>query len=110
MALTFKWVDEARNETETSKKLFKGSIGDLLENGSATTATTISNSQITESQATVNIRANGPIIVSGNFEVSQEGDGTNLGKWKMISLCRCGLSGNMPHCDGTHFKAGFTAK
>ncbi|CDN33042.1 hypothetical protein BN938_2977 [Mucinivorans hirudinis] len=29
-ALTFRWVDEARNESETSHKLFKGNIETFL--------------------------------------------------------------------------------
>lgn len=111
-ALTFKWVDEARNDSETSQKLFKGSIEELLSGGqnSTTPSSATTGLQAAISQATINIRANGPVVISGNFEVSEQGSHTNFDKWKMVSLCRCGLSGNMPHCDGTHFKAGFTAK
>jgi len=28
----------------------------------------------------------------------------------VAALCRCGQSGNKPHCDGTHKKAAFSAK
>lgn len=96
-ALTFRWNDEKRNQAETSSKLFAGDIEQLLAPVAQVK---------TDDVVTVNIRPNGPVVVNGEFAVI-DCDGRELQKMRMMSLCRCGLSGNMPHCDGTHFKAGF---
>ena len=118
-ALTFRWTDEARNEAETSGKLFRGSMDEVFGVESAAAVPTFSAAQspseepITEEQpepaASIVLRPNGPIVVSGEFELLAA-DGTpaeGSRKWSMVSLCRCGRSGNFPHCDGTHFKEGF---
>ncbi|MBN1413956.1 MAG: CDGSH iron-sulfur domain-containing protein [Bacteroidales bacterium] len=52
---------------------------------------------------------NGPLVLRGNFHVVNT-DGTVLRPMKLQSLCRCGASNNMPYCDGTHRKTGFTGK
>jgi CDGSH-type Zn-finger protein len=51
---------------------------------------------------------NGPLRISGNF-VIKDGQGADfdLSGRTTISLCRCGLSGNKPFCDGTHARQGF---
>jgi membrane-associated HD superfamily phosphohydrolase len=56
--------------------------------------------------ARVNVMKNGPIVVEGNFEVTNS-DGTTLKTMLMTSFCRCGGSKSMPYCDGTHRKIGF---
>ena len=51
---------------------------------------------------TIKVRDNGPYLVTGEVRlVDAEGnaftvEGTN------IALCRCGMSGKKPFCDGTH--------
>lgn len=107
-ALTFRWNDESKNLSETSAKLFVGNSADFVNKGVDNGQTAEYGAQ-EECQATINIRPNGPIVVSGNFEVRNYRD-TKIGSWKMISICRCGRSGNLPHCDGTHFKSGFKAR
>jgi CDGSH-type Zn-finger protein/uncharacterized Fe-S cluster protein YjdI len=52
-------------------------------------------------QATVQIAANGPLYLRGNITVQHE-DGTPILADTRIALCRCGLSGNKPLCDGSH--------
>jgi uncharacterized Fe-S cluster protein YjdI len=54
----------------------------------------------------VRIMKDGPIVVDGNFRI-MDADDRELEKTKMTSFCRCGNSGNMPYCDGTHRKVGF---
>jgi uncharacterized Fe-S cluster protein YjdI len=44
---------------------------------------------------------NGPICISGSFEIVDE-DGILTNNNKKVSLCRCRKSGNMPFCDGSH--------
>lgn len=107
-ALTFRWCDQSRNEGETSKKLFTGDLAKLFGQAdpSATTQTEPTTVQIPQTK--VDLRTNGPIVISGNFEVF-DSSGVKLKEVQMISLCRCGASGNMPYCDGTHFKIGFRA-
>ena len=49
----------------------------------------------------VTIRPNGPVVITGNFTISDE-EGKELEKRERLSVCRCGLSKNMPFCDGAH--------
>ena len=68
----------------------------------------------------IEIRQNGPYVVSGNLPLSKEIIGTNANResvaWKrgreyppqeQYALCRCGQSGNKPFCDSTHKKVHF---
>lgn len=58
--------------------------------------------------ATVQVRPNGPLRVTGTFAlVDGTGNKFDLGGRDVISLCRCGQSANKPFCDGTHGKVGF---
>jgi CDGSH-type Zn-finger protein len=68
----------------------------------------------------IEIRQNGPYVVSGNLPLSKEIIGTNANgesvAWKrgreyppqeQYALCRCGQSANKPFCDSTHKKVHF---
>jgi hypothetical protein len=55
----------------------------------------------------VRIMKDGPIVVDGDYEVIGANDET-LKPSIMTSFCRCGGSGNLPYCDGTHRKIGFS--
>lgn len=57
----------------------------------------------------IHIRKNGPIRVEGNDIVIEDAEGRRFGLAgrTIVSLCRCGQSGNKPFCDGTHAKVGF---
>lgn len=56
----------------------------------------------------ITVKSNGSLKVEGNFEiVDAEGNVYNLNGREIVSLCRCGLSANMPFCDGSH-KGKFT--
>ncbi|NCX95289.1 MAG: CDGSH iron-sulfur domain-containing protein [Chitinophagia bacterium] len=49
------------------------------------------------------VNNNGSIKVEGDFEiVDMEGNVYDLAGRTLVSLCRCGLSGNKPFCDGGH--------
>lgn len=54
----------------------------------------------------IKVRANGPLLCTGDVEVYSAG-GELLEKSADLVLCRCGQSGNKPFCDGSHRKAGF---
>jgi CDGSH-type Zn-finger protein len=58
----------------------------------------------------VMIRENGPIMVEtqGEAKLNQNGQ-EKVVAGKMVALCRCGQSKNMPFCDGSHSKANFKA-
>ena len=56
----------------------------------------------------VTINNNGPIRLEGEFEICDaQGNKYGLAGRTVISLCRCGKSGNKPFCDGTHRRGGF---
>ena len=53
--------------------------------------------------AKITIKTNSAIKVEGDFEIlDAEGRPYDLGGRTVVSLCRCGLSKNMPFCDGEH--------
>ena len=49
------------------------------------------------------VKSNGSLVVQGDFEiVDANGDKYDLGGRDAVSICRCGMSKNMPFCDGAH--------
>jgi Fe-S-cluster-containing dehydrogenase component len=90
-ALSFKWNNEIESENPNSEnqKLSKPEKADAYE---------------TE----VKVMKDGPLVIKGKFIVVGS-SGNRLKQMKIISFCRCGQSHNMPYCDGTHRKVGFTA-
>ncbi len=49
------------------------------------------------------INNNGSIKIEGDFEIFDiNGNQYDLGGRTTLGLCRCGLSKNMPFCDGSH--------
>ena len=58
----------------------------------------------------VTVFSNGPIRIEGDFEVvDQEGKPFGLAGRTAVTLCRCGHSGNIPFCDGTHKRQSFAS-
>lgn len=54
-------------------------------------------------KAKIIINSNGSIKVDGDFEIlDSKGNAYGLQGRTIVSLCRCGLSGNKPFCDGSH--------
>ncbi len=51
----------------------------------------------------ITVLDNGSLKVDGDFEiVDKSGTPYGLGGRTLVSICRCGLSGNKPYCDGSH--------
>lgn len=50
---------------------------------------------------TVEILEDGPLMVSGPFVVTYR-DGRTEEKKRNTAFCRCGQTGNVPFCDGSH--------
>jgi CDGSH-type Zn-finger protein len=49
------------------------------------------------------VNTNGSLRVEGDFEiVDAQGNKFNLNGRTAVSICRCGLSKNMPFCDSAH--------
>jgi len=58
--------------------------------------------------ASIEIRPDGPLAVSGSFELTGA-DGKEVVHAELVAkLCRCGGSQNKPFCDGTHRRNGFS--
>ncbi len=57
----------------------------------------------------ITVSKNGPLRVEGEALqlLDPAGNAYGLGGRTMISLCRCGASGNKPFCDGSHNHHGF---
>ncbi len=62
------------------------------------------------SDVTIQVRENGPFLVTGPVKVMDHlGNEFNLNGKETFALCRCGESKNRPFCDGTHKGCGFVA-
>ena len=56
---------------------------------------------MTKTRLTIN--NNGSIKIEGEFEIADiHGNLYGLQGRTIVSLCRCGRSGNKPFCDGSH--------
>ncbi len=62
------------------------------------------------SDVTVQLRENGPILISGpvTFKDSQ-GNSFDVSGKAAFALCRCTQSKNKPFCDGSHKGCGYLA-
>ena len=54
----------------------------------------------------ISVSANGSLLIEGQTVVIGL-DGKPLREGSKMALCRCGLSGNRPFCDGAHSKQGW---
>ncbi len=52
---------------------------------------------------------NGPYLVRGEFELTEQDGAPIQTRRGTIALCRCGASRTKPFCDGTHKTIGFRA-
>lgn len=53
------------------------------------------------SKAKVAVLDNGPLVITGEFEIV-DAEGNTYPEKPKVSLCRCGLSDNKPFCNGAH--------
>lgn len=52
--------------------------------------------------ARVRVCPAGPLLVRGAQSVTTESGGMQVVRRPVVALCRCGKSGLLPFCDGTH--------
>lgn len=52
---------------------------------------------------------NGPYLIRGDFEITDQEGRVIKPKTGVVALCRCGRSQTRPFCDGTHKVIGFKA-
>ena len=57
----------------------------------------------------VTIIENGPCLISGKATYLDADGNTQTTDRDNVALCRCGLSGNKPFCDGSHRTSDFEA-
>ncbi len=61
-----------------------------------------------QTATTIRPMENGPLVLDGDFHLL-DACGNAVEHPAQVALCRCGASGNKPHCDGTHKRVGFQA-
>ena len=62
-----------------------------------------------DDDATITPYRDGPYIVRGNFQLTDQDGNPIDARRRTIALCRCGRSQTRPFCDGTHKLVGFRA-
>lgn len=99
-ALTWKWNDEEKNKSVGSDQSNHVSFRrpELLEDVT---------SSVKEDPVIVKVMPDGPLVISGSFRFLNREKSRDV-KSGIVSVCRCGKSNNMPYCDGTHRKTGFS--
>ena len=104
------WVDMSQAETETiidivdkcPTEALTYTKNNVIEGSKDIKPTESLNSEVVN----LTIMRNGPILAEGNFTIIDDnGDKSEI--TNITSLCRCGMSKNLPYCDGTHNKRGF---
>jgi hypothetical protein len=65
-------------------------------------------SQPTPVEATITLRANGPLLVQGDVKVI-DAEGNEIDRGGRVAFCRCGASKNKPFCDASHKAINFEA-
>jgi uncharacterized Fe-S cluster protein YjdI len=88
-ALTFRWNKDLNKDTEK----------DLAEKKKEPVINPVQ-------PVNIKIMKNGPLVVTGKIKLT-DSNGKEYKTYSITSLCRCGASGNLPFCDGTHRKIGF---
>ena len=58
------------------------------------------------SDVTITVTEDGPYVVEGDVSITDV-HGRELDLPYDVELCRCGVSGNQPFCDGTHAAIDF---
>ena len=53
-------------------------------------------------QVQIKVMKNGPLMIEGKVEITDENGDINETEGKMVALCRCGHSANKLFCDGSH--------
>lgn len=66
--------------------------------------------QPTASDVVIRVYPDGPLLVRGDFSITDEHGREIEMRRKTVSLCRCGRTGLAPLCDGSHAKSPDTAK
>ena len=62
-----------------------------------------------DEEATITPYRDGPYLVRGNFQLTDQEGRPIDARRRTIALCRCGKSQIRPFCDGTHKLIGFRA-
>jgi uncharacterized Fe-S cluster protein YjdI len=98
-ALTWKWNDEALND----------SVGPDQLNHIKFRRPELVGLQDQEKEAepvSAKVMVDGPIVIKGTFTMVYEGITKEVND-SLVSICRCGASYHMPFCDGRHRKIGY---
>jgi CDGSH-type Zn-finger protein len=67
-------------------------------------------SEPTTRVAAIRVYPDGPLLVRGDFVITDERGRVIEIDRKVVSLCRCGRSGLAPLCDGSHAKTSRVSK
>jgi len=62
-----------------------------------------------DDEATITPYRDGPYLIRGNFQLTDQVGNPIEARRRTIALCRCGKSQIRPFCDGTHKLIGFRA-
>ena len=60
--------------------------------------------------AQITLCTDGPLLVRGDFDITDARGNKVEPRRGTVALCRCGGSGIKPFCDGTHKLNGFTTQ
>ncbi|RVT82049.1 hypothetical protein DXV76_18505 [Rhodobacteraceae bacterium CCMM004] len=100
------WIDPDRADARQVLAAVRGCPSGALrvmEDGTPT-------HKVLETRAQIEVQPDGPLWVTGPALDTGDGLPGEGGTEDRYVLCRCGLSGNKPYCDGSHHDLKWTAR
>lgn len=95
------WIKAENAGIEDLKRTIDKCPSGALSYYSKSAANTEEPKQNAMNETKIEVLNNGPLMVKGEIEVIHT-DGSTEKKTRNTAFCRCGKTGNIPYCDGSH--------
>jgi uncharacterized Fe-S cluster protein YjdI len=95
------WIKAENGNTEDLKQTINRCPSGALSYFMNTDGPAAEEKQNIMDETKVEVLKDGPLMVKGAIEITHT-DGSKETKTRNTAFCRCGKTGNIPYCDGSH--------